>query len=70
VVGRRSLACRRGAGVEITGGGSAMQTSERNESILACASSPVSGAAIGGGGEGGVGDKGGGEGGEGAWGRS
>jgi hypothetical protein len=70
VAGRRSLARRCGAGVEITGGRSAVQTSERNESILACASSLGSGVAVGGGGEGDVGDKGGGEGAEGARGRS
>jgi hypothetical protein len=70
VAGSRSLARRRGARVETTGGGSAVQTSERNMSILACASSSGLGAAAGGGGEGGAGDKDGVIGGEGARGRS
>jgi hypothetical protein len=70
VAGSHSLAHRRGTEVETTDGGSVMQTSERNMSILTCASSPGSGGAAGGGREGGAGDRGGIIGGEGMWGRS
>jgi hypothetical protein len=61
VAGSHSLARRCGTGVETTGGKSAVQTSDRILSILACVSSPGSGsgAAAGGGGVGGDGDRGG-----------
>jgi hypothetical protein len=58
VAGSHSLERRRGVGVETTGGGSAMQTSNRNLSILACVSSPGLSTAASGGGVGGDGDGG------------
>jgi hypothetical protein len=43
VAGSCSLACRRGMGMETTGSGGTVQTSDRNMLVLACVSSPGSG---------------------------